>query len=78
MSSEGYERQVIQVVDDCDRNRHKLEPRYDSHRVGDVFQKTYVGDVCVRCGHVVPRMLTLKERLEAGLMTSGEAMHGRS
>lgn len=76
MSSEGYGRRsgmVIEVVDDCDRGKHQLQPRYDVHRVGEVFQKTYLGEVCARCGHQVPRLMTLREKLELGLMSNQEA-----
>lgn len=76
MSSEGYGRRsgmVIEVVDDCDRGKHQLQPRYDRHKMGSCFEKVYVGEVCVRCGHMVPRMMTLQEKLAVGLVSNEEA-----
>jgi hypothetical protein len=63
----------LDTLDDCDRGRHALQPRYDVHRVGDVFLKKYVCEVCARCGHVVERPMSVKEKLEAGLLSIEDA-----
>lgn len=70
---ERFHRQPMQIMTACDQNRHKLEPRYDTHRLGEVFQRVYVCDVCCRCGHMVPRPMTTAAALEAGLIGDDEA-----
>jgi hypothetical protein len=57
MSSEGYERRADEtfvIVDECDRGRHDLAPRYDFVRMGSIVERTYLGESCKRCGHWVP------------------------
>lgn len=51
----------------------ELRPRYDSARVGDVWRRSYVCDVCKVCGYQVQRPFTIHEQLEAGIITGEEA-----
>jgi hypothetical protein len=71
MSSEGYAR--LEIMDDCDRGRHALQPRYDVVKAGDLFKKVYVCDICPRCGHTVTRQMSMQEQLDAGLISIDEA-----
>lgn len=66
------DRPMITVIDDCDRDRHKLEPRYDFEKVGDVVQRTYLCDVCSICGHRIGRPFGLQEQLDHGVVTKDE------
>lgn len=51
---------------------HELKPRFDFERIGEVVKRTYVCEVCEVCGHVVPRVLSIKDQIELGLVTSDE------
>ncbi len=72
-ASRGDGLMQLETSDDCDRGRHVLQPRYDVHRVGDVFEKKYVCEVCARCGHVVQRTMSIKEQFDSGLIDLDEA-----
>lgn len=62
----------IQVMTACEAGNHKLEARHDFSKVGDVVKRTYICDVCVVCGHTVPRPLTVRDQLELGICTADD------
>ena len=66
------ERGQIQVLSACDSGRHKLEPRHDFERVGAAVKRTYLCDVCVICGHQVPRPVNLGMLIETGIVSRDE------
>lgn len=59
----------IQVMTACETGNHKLEARHDFAKVGSEVMRTYICDVCVVCGHTVPRPLTVRDQLELGICT---------
>ena len=63
---------VMEIIDACERGRHELQPRYDTHRVGEVAQRKYVCDVCRICGHQVARPLTVADQIEMDIVTPEE------
>jgi hypothetical protein len=67
------DRPQLVVMHDCERGRHKLEPRFDFAKVGDVVKRTYVCEVCTLCGHQIQRPATVMDQYEAGLLTEAEA-----
>jgi hypothetical protein len=66
------DRPMLQAMDACDSGRHKLEPRYDFAKVGDIVKRTYVCEVCPICGHQVLAPFTAQQQLEAGVVDAEE------
>lgn len=63
---------TIVMVHNCELGRHELKPRFDFAKVGEVVKRTYICEVCTICGHQVPRPLTMKDRIDAGVVTPDE------
>jgi hypothetical protein len=63
----------VQSLTACETGQHKLRPRWDTDRVGEIMQRKYVCDICQSCGFVVPRPMSLLDRVNAGVTSIEDA-----
>lgn len=64
---------VVEALGCLDGGVHKFEARYDFKKVGPLVHRSYLRDVCVRCGSTIERQPSALQLFEAGLIDQHEA-----
>lgn len=64
---------LVKALGCLDGDPHKYEGRYDFKKAGRLVARTYLRDVCIKCGDTIERRPSALQLFEAGLIGQQEA-----